>query len=222
MAGQRRYRLLCPIARALDRVGDRWTLIILRDLHAGPARFSDLQTLPGIASNLLTNRLRQMEGEGLIHRRDAAYGTTVYELTELGKKTGELLFELASFGTRFAPDAEIKRPGNLRTIAVTLRVACQRVVDPDMTLHAELDVDGEPFSFTVDRGVVQVTIGKPSDPEAILKTSYEPMIAVADGALSLERFGAEHVELSGPSATQGQALAELMSRAMRQMVEAQR
>ena len=219
MAGQRRYRLLCPIARALDRVGDRWTLIILRDLHAGPARFADLQTLPGIASNLLTNRLRQLEDDGLIRRRDAAYGTTVYELTELGKKTGDLLYELASFGARFPPDLEIKRPGNLRTIAVTLRVACQRVVDPDMNLHAELDVDGEPFAFTVDDGVVDVTLGKPSAPEAILTTSYEPMIAVADGDMPLEEFAAEHVAVSGPSVSQGQALAELMARAMLQMID---
>lgn len=219
MAGQRRYRLLCPIARALDRVGDRWTLIILRDLHAGPARFADLQTLPGIASNLLTNRLRQLEDDGLIRRRDAAYGTTVYELTELGRKTGDLLFELASFGARFPPDAQIKRPGNLRTIAVTLRVACQRVVDPDMRLHAELDVDGEPFAFTVDEGIVDVTVGRPSAPEAVLTTSYEPMIAVADGEMSLEEFAAEHVEISGPDAAQGQALAELMGRAILQMID---
>ena len=57
MAGSRRYKLLCPIARALDRIGDRWTMLILRDLHAGPARFSELQSgLTGIAPNLLTDR----------------------------------------------------------------------------------------------------------------------------------------------------------------------
>jgi DNA-binding HxlR family transcriptional regulator len=219
MAGQRRYRLLCPIARALDRVGDRWTLIVLRDLHAGPARFSELQTLPGIASNLLTNRLRQLEDDGLVRRRDAAYGTTVYELAELGRKTGDLLFELAAFGARFPPDAQIKQPGNLRTIAVTLRVACQRVVDPKMNLHAELDVDGEPFAFSVDEGVVDVTVGRPTAPDAVLTTSYEPMIAVADGEMPLETFANQHVELSGPSAAQRQALAELIGRAMTQMIE---
>ena len=96
----RRYRLLCPIARALDRVGDRWTLILLRDLHAGPARFSDLQTLPGIASNLLTNRLRQLEEDGLIRRRTGEYGTTLYELTALGEETANLLFKLAALRPR--------------------------------------------------------------------------------------------------------------------------
>ncbi|MGB5374041.1 MAG: helix-turn-helix domain-containing protein [Polyangiales bacterium] len=217
MAQARRYRLLCPIARALDRVGDRWTLLILRDLHAGPARFSDLQTLPGIASNLLTNRLRQLEDDALIRRRDAEYGTTVYELTELGSRTADLLFELAMFGAEFPPDEEIKRPGNLRTIAVTLRVACQRVVNPDMSLNAELIVDGEPFAFTVDRGLVDVKAGNAQNPEATLATSYEPMIAVADGQMSLDDFAGTRMRLSGPNPEQGRALAELMGRAMAQM-----
>ena len=218
MTQARRYRLLCPIARALDRVGDRWALLILRDLHAGPARFSDLQTLPGIASNLLTNRLRQLEDDGLIRRRDAEYGTTVYELTEVGTRTGNLLFELSMFGAQFPPDEEIKRPGNLRTIAVTLRVASQRVVDPSMSLHAELVVDGEPFTFTVDRGVVDVKAGKASNPEATLTTSYEPMIAVADGQMSPEELARQHLELSGPNRGQGQALVELMGSAMMHMI----
>jgi DNA-binding HxlR family transcriptional regulator len=220
MAQSRRYRLLCPIARALDRIGDRWTLLILRDLHAGPARFSDLQTLPGIASNLLTSRLRQLEEDGLIRRRDAEYGTTVYELTELGARTSNLLFELAMFGAEFPPDDDIKRPGNLRTIAVTLRVACQRVVDPGMSLHAELVVDGEPFTFSVDCGVVDVKAAKANNPEATLTTSYEPMIAVADGQMSLDVFASQHVELSGPNPSQGQALAGLMGRAMMRMTGA--
>lgn len=217
MAKTRRYRLLCPIARALDRVGDRWTLLVLRDLHAGPARFSDLQTLPGIASNLLTNRLRQLEEDGLIRRRNAEYGTTVYELTELGSRTGDLLFELAMFGAEFAPDEAVKRPGNLRTIAVTLRVACQRVADSNLCLRAQLLIDGEPFSFTVDRGIVDVKAGTVANPEVTLTTSYEPLIAVADGGLALEEFASKWMKLSGPELEQGRALAELMGRAMTRM-----
>lgn len=220
MAQARRYRLLCPIARALDRVGDRWTLLVLRDLHAGPARFSDLQTLPGIASNLLTNRLRQLEEDGLIRRRSAEYGTTVYELTELGSQTGDLLFELAMFGAEFPPDEAVKRPGNLRTIAVTLRVACQRVADSDLCLRAQLVVDGELFSFTVDRGIVDVKAGTVANPEVTLTTSYQPLIAVADGGLTLDDFSSNWMQLSGPAPEQGRVLAELMGRAITHMTGA--
>lgn len=214
MSGTRRYRLLCPIARALDRVGDRWTLIILRDLHAGPARFSELQTLPGIASNLLTDRLRRLEIDGLIRRSVVEYGASVYELTPLGAGTANLLFELATFGSHFPPDDPVKRPGNLRTIAVTLRVACQRVVDEAMNLRAELLVDGEPFSFSVERGVVEIKAGKTVEPEAVLITSYEPMIAVADGRMPMESFVANHLTMSGPDLGKAEALAALLGRAI--------
>ena len=88
MVGTRRYKLLCPIARALDRVGDRWTLLILRDLHAGPARYTDLQSgLLGIASNLLTDRLRQLIDDGLVMKRDGDYGVALYVLSERGTRT---------------------------------------------------------------------------------------------------------------------------------------
>ena len=213
MPGSRRYRLLCPIARALDRVGDRWTLIVLRDLHAGPARFSDLQTLPGIASNLLTSRLRQLEEDGLVRRRTAEYGVTLYELTDLGAKTSDILFELASFGARFEPDEPVKQPGNLRTIAVTLQVACQRAVDGDLSIRAELIVDGEPFRFIVDAGKVDVKSGHVHDPEVTLETSYEPMVAFADGRMSLDELASSHLELSGPNLEKGRALGALLARA---------
>lgn len=213
MVKPRRYRLLCPIARALDRVGDRWTLIILRDLHAGPARFSDLQSLPGIASNLLTSRLRQLEADGLIRRRDAEYGATVYELTALGAQTREILFELASFGARFDPDEPVKRPGNLRAIAVTLQVACQRVVDPAMRLRAQLVVDDEPFRFTVADGTIDVETGNLREPEVTLTTSYEPMVAVVDGRMTLAFFASHHMQLSGPDSEKGRALAKLIASA---------
>ena len=138
MTGSRRYRLLCPIGRALDRIGDRWTLLILRDLHAGPARFSDLQNgLVGIASNLLTDRLQQLIDDAIVVKRSGEYGVTLYALTELGARTGDLLFELAMFGGQFLPDEDVRRPGNLRSIVVTLITACQRVVTPDANFEAE-------------------------------------------------------------------------------------
>ena len=111
MSQPRSYRLLCPIARALDHLGDRWTLLILRDLHAGPARFSDLQSgLPGIASNLLTSRLRQLEADDLVRRREAEFGVSLYELTEKGLGTADLLYELAAFGSRGPGREEVLRP----------------------------------------------------------------------------------------------------------------
>lgn len=80
MTAKRRYRLLRPIARALDAVGDRWALLIVRDLHAGPARFHDLETGLGIATNLLSTRLTELTEAGLIEK-STAVGRGVYQLT---------------------------------------------------------------------------------------------------------------------------------------------
>jgi len=214
MARERRYRLLCPIARAMDRVGDRWTLLILRDLHAGPARFSELQTLPGIASNLLTNRLRKLEADGLVRRRDAEYGTTLYELTEAGEDTGDLLYELAQFGAGFPPDTQLQRPGNLRTIALPLRIGCERAADASTNVRAEIIVDDEHFALTVTNGAVDVKYGTADAPEVTFTTTYEPFIESGDGRMPLDEFTRDHVTVEG----EPEKVRELMSLLSRALV----
>lgn len=195
MAKSRRYNLLCPIARALDRVGDRWALLILRDLHAGPARYKDLQQgLTGIATNLLSDRLQALVDDGLVLKKENEWGVTLYELTPLGKKTRPLLFELAMLGGRFARDAEPREPGNLRTVAVTLSAALERVADPDAEIKATIVVDGEPFSLNVADGRVSMVVGEHPAPDVILKMAYEPMLAASEGEMSMEEFSAKHVE----------------------------
>lgn len=216
MTGPRRYALLCPIGRALDRVGDRWTLLILRDLHAGPARFSELQAgLKGIAPNLLTDRLNQLIADGLVEKRNAEHGVSLYALTALGGRTRDLLFELAMFGGRFAADAEVRRPGNLRTIAVTLETACQRVVQPDASFVARFEVDGEPFTLTADDGRVTMRAGETDAPDVEMTTSYEPMIAASEGEMDMEKFVREHVRLVTHTPGKDRELLDLLGGAMR-------
>ena len=96
------YQQYCAVARALDVVGDRWVLLIVRELMAfGPSRFSDLQRgLPGIASNLLAERLRSMETAGLIERHEAPapIGSQVYQLTARGRELEDVLRALTRWG----------------------------------------------------------------------------------------------------------------------------
>src|SRR3984957_32541 len=83
----RNYNQNCPIARGLDVLGERWTLLILRELVGGPRRYGDLRTqLPGIATNLLAERLKELQDAGLVERADlpAPIGRTVYSLSDLG------------------------------------------------------------------------------------------------------------------------------------------
>ena len=215
MSQPRSYRLLCPIARALDHLGDRWTLLILRDLHAGPARFSDLESgLPGIASNLLTTRLRQLEADALVRHREAEFGVWLYQLTEKGLGTADLLYELAAFGSQFPPGDDVQRPGNLRTVALTLKVACRRVVDPQTCLTAELVIDGERFELVAGDGEVEVLYRAATDPDVILETSYQPMVAVMDGVMSLEQFERDHVRARAADPRKLQELMALLARAV--------
>ncbi len=216
MASTRRYRLICPIARALDRVGDRWTLLILRDLHAGPARFSDLQTgLTGIAANLLTDRLQQLVDDGLIEKVNGEYGVVLYQLTKTGQNTRSILFELALFGGQFALEEEPKRPGNLRTIVVTLSTACQRVVTPDLNFEAELQLDGEPFVMSVRDGQVDMKCGLAKSPDVVLITAYDAMMAGIESEAGMKNFMKNHVEVRVNTEGKEMELIQLMMGAVR-------
>ena len=98
----RTYGQYCSIAKALDVVGDRWTLLIVREvLIRGPARYTDIREgLPGIATNLLADRLRELEREGLVTRREAPppVAATVFELTERGRELEPVLNALGTLG----------------------------------------------------------------------------------------------------------------------------
>jgi DNA-binding HxlR family transcriptional regulator len=99
----KRYGQACPVAKSLDVVGDRWTLLLVRDLLRGPQRFQDLQSsLKGIAPNLLSDRLKLMEDEALVARRFYSDHPprAEYALTDKGRELGVVIGALATWGTR--------------------------------------------------------------------------------------------------------------------------
>ncbi|WP_298297863.1 winged helix-turn-helix transcriptional regulator [uncultured Litoreibacter sp.] len=212
MAKPRTYKLLCPIARALDRIGDRWTLLILRDLHAGPARFSDLQRgLTGIAANLLTERLAKLVGDGLASKADAGHGATVYELTDHGKRTADIILELAMFGAQFEPEGEVVPPGNLRTVATTMGVAANRAALPAMSFDAAFVVDDEQMHLKVKGGSAEMTYEACRNPDLIFSTSYAALLDVTEGKLDPMSFISHHSTIQTSSPTKQAEFFELMS-----------
>ena len=217
MTGPRSYNLLCPISRALDHVGDRWTLLILRDLHAGPARFKDLQTgLKGIASNLLSDRLQTLAASGLVQKNQSDYDVSLYSLTPQGEKTDQLLFELARFGRQMPHPSKIKKPGNLRTIAVSLGTACKKAVGPDHNFAVTLLIDRETYRLTARDCDVQIRAGAAENPDVVMTTSYEPMMALADGDIAQDEFVSNHVALEVITPGKEIEFFDLLTRAIRE------
>ena len=108
----KRYDQYCPIACSLSLVGERWTLLVVRELLHGPKRYTDLvDHLPGIGTNILAARLKELEAAGLVEKRKLPppAASTVYELTDSGRALRPVLHELARFGARLMgpppPDA---------------------------------------------------------------------------------------------------------------------
>src|SRR6185436_17247389 len=101
---RREYSQTCSIAGALDRIGERWSLLIVRELLLGPLRFSDLlRYVGGPPTDVLTKRLRDLEGDGIIHRRELEPPASgiVYELTDLGRELDPILIALGRWGLNF-------------------------------------------------------------------------------------------------------------------------
>ncbi len=180
-------------------LGDRWALLILRDLHAGPARFGELETGLGIATNLLTTRLAELVENELVEKV-ALEGQTNYRLTDIGESTDRILWELARFGLRVEPDEEVRRPGNLRTLVLPLRFTLQAVRGRP-TLTVRFVVDGEPFSIRTTARTVTVDYGETftddEPPDVEVRTGYEALLGVGEERVDRDTFLSEHVIVDG-------------------------
>jgi DNA-binding HxlR family transcriptional regulator len=177
----RSYGDACPIARGLDVVGERWALLVVRELLFGPRRFSDLRRgLPGASSNLVADRLRELEGRDVIRRRKLPppAGSWVYELTERGRRLEPVLLALGEWG------ADIPRPPEpvaLSATSVLLYLCTAGRPDPGApraTYRIEFREragDGRPASVEVwtvrtGDGRIDVEAGEPPHADAGIST----------------------------------------------------
>jgi DNA-binding HxlR family transcriptional regulator len=198
---KRSYREYCAIARALDMLGQRWTLLIVRDLFLGPQRYSDLQGgLPGIASDILTARLRTLEAEGLVRRRelDPPAHTTVYELTESGRRLGPVIRALGEVGLGLLGTPEAEEPINPGPAVMSLMVSFRAAEFPDLDETYGLEIDRQAFTVTVERGTARSERGAPADPAATFRTDARTLVALLRGeATPADAARAGLVEVDG-------------------------
>jgi DNA-binding HxlR family transcriptional regulator len=162
----RTYNQNCPVARGLDILGERWTLLILRELVGGPRRYGDLRAeLPGIATNLLAERLKELQDSGLVERTDlpAPIGRTVYTLSDQGwQRVLPVLQTVAWVGLdRLDPiESGPTTPLNGFLAGVLLGFNPVSAAGVEATCRAE--IDGRRFEFAVTQGRLGGAHGEPS------------------------------------------------------------
>jgi DNA-binding HxlR family transcriptional regulator len=186
---QRTYNQYCATARTLDLVGERWTLLLIRELLTGPKRFGDLQaSLRGLGTGLLAARLKHLEREGLAHKvtLPPPARTSAYALTEAGEELGPAVLALARWGMRWAlgerREGETFHPG----WAVLGMEACF-VPEASAGLHLvyEFRVEDEVFHAEVDDGTVHLVHGPAQRADAAIAKSEDVLIAMASGRSSM-------------------------------------
>jgi DNA-binding HxlR family transcriptional regulator/putative sterol carrier protein len=172
----RSYNQYCGLAYALDIVGERWTLLIIRELMAGPRRFKDIMDgLPGISTNLLSERLKRLEQEGLLCRRvlPPPAGSTVYELTPVGLALEKTLLELGRWGSQFVPPSpEGVSVLHAISYALTLKTFFEPEQAQGINESYELHVDHEVLQVQIKEGEIHVQQGESPAADMVL---YAPM-----------------------------------------------
>lgn len=181
----RSYGQYCALAKALDAVGERWTLLIVRELLDGPKRYTDLlEGIPGIATDMLASRLRDLEAKGLVRRRELAppAASAVYELTRLGEGLRPAVASFAGWGMQLmgARRGDEFRP---RWMSLPLRAMFRPERVRGATLTAQFRLGADRFHVRIDDGRLETGEGEADAPDVIVETRIETLVALARGDL---------------------------------------
>jgi DNA-binding HxlR family transcriptional regulator len=200
----RSYAEYCSIAKSLDVVGDRWTLLIVRELvERGPCRYTDLRNgLPGIASNLLAERLRELEQAGVIAREDAPppIATTLFRLTPRGEQLRPVLDDLARWGLPLMTE---QKPGDAvrshwLAAALELMLTDRQPDAPPVTL--ELQTGDQPIVIEMRDAAVQIHLGPAESADATIAGPPTPIMGLLLGLLELSDAKAKGISYQGDDA----------------------
>jgi DNA-binding HxlR family transcriptional regulator len=193
---RREYDQSCSLACALDRIGERWSLLIVRELSLGPLRFSDLVgNVGGAPTDILTKRLRDLETHGIVRRRELlppATGTA-YELTDIGWALERPMIELSRWGLHFERVDDVvdlaptSLPNAIRTIAQP---------PPEARLTIGLSSGGQPYWLRIEQGWIAVSRGEAEDPDVTLTGEPADVLAVLVAGEAAE----DRIEIEGDRA----------------------
>lgn len=185
MVTVRSYKQHCGIARALDLVGERWALLVIRELALGPRRFTDLREgMPGIATNVLSQRLRQLERDGIVARRrlPPPAASNVYELTEYGQDVVPIMLALGRWGARSMGPRDPEHTSRSHWFAVALKAFHEPEAAADVSAKVAFDFGDAQVTLHLDRGQLDVATGLDADAELTVTADPDTIVAFLSGA----------------------------------------
>jgi DNA-binding HxlR family transcriptional regulator len=180
MSSMRTYGDGCGIAHALDLLGERWALLVVRELLLGPKRFTDLRDgLPNASPNVLAQRLRELEHASVIHRRKLAppSGAWVYELTDWGRELKPLLLSLGTWALR-SPSLPADAPVGTDSVILALGTFFDADVAGDLSASYELRLGENAFTVRVADGAIDVERGPAADADAVIESDSATVSAL--------------------------------------------
>ncbi|MFE9575261.1 winged helix-turn-helix transcriptional regulator [Nocardia sp. NPDC006044] len=172
MTTRRSYGDSCAAAHALDLVGERWALLVVRELLLGPKRFRDLrQGMPGLSGNVLSQRLRELEDVGVVRRATLGppVGSQVYELTDWGRDLEPVLTQLGKWGGR-SPLLDRDAPRSIDSVMLSQRARFSPSVAGDLNADIAVRIDNDRFAVRVGEGRLDVERAEISKPDAVIET----------------------------------------------------
>ncbi|HWD73931.1 MAG TPA: winged helix-turn-helix transcriptional regulator [Solirubrobacteraceae bacterium] len=186
MSTRRSYRDACPIARALDVVGERWALLVVRELLLGGQRFSDLRrALPGASTNMLTDRLRELEAHGVIHRHmlPPPAASWVYELTQRGRGLEPALQSLGAWGSAESPASTAALSAT--SVLLFLRGSARAHPNPPTATY-RVQLHDRVWTISTVDGQLEVLPTDPSAPDAAIRTDPSTLNALLSDPATFE------------------------------------
>jgi len=200
----RSYGQYCALAKALDVVGDRWTLLIVRELGLrGPSRYTDLRHgLPGIATNMLVDRLRDMEDNGLVRREEAPppIATTLFSLTERGQELLPVLFALGRWGAPLMGDRSPDDEFRTHWLKYPLEHLFADAHPDQQPVTVELRTGDQPVVVATDDGAIRAHAGTAEHPDAVVTGAPEVVIGLLRGQFDLRAAKRLGLKVEGDAA----------------------
>ena len=197
---RRSYDDACAAAHALDLVGERWALLVVRELVLGPKRFTDLMAgLPGVSTNILSERLRGLEGAGIVRRRTLPppAASKVYELTEWGAELEDIIVRLGRWGVR-SPSKPRDDAIGVDALVLSFRTMFDAGAAGGLEAAYELGIGEDRFRARVSGGRFEISRGSAERPDATIEADPDALAGLVYGGRNIsDALGSGDVRIGG-------------------------